>query len=273
MREYRENPSTKEAIKPIDLLKDPKRFNNAERKAFLSMKREEVTYLRDECFINKYVTHLRRGANGTSLGADFPVLVVKGTKLQLERFKMTFLLSLIDYKGIEILHPLDFALGKEAWERAQDFEGVVIIKIPYGSSTTENFDQFRSDLIANVLTVRREHFNPTLVLTEQSIAGMLNTSCELIRVVELDLKKLRGSYDGSVQKVDTSVASRANKPQQTTTFVRQENRTPHVPQQQSSYYNNNNSARTSWGKQKKKSAGLNVNELANQLEQYMDEER
>lgn len=265
MREYRVNPSTLEQISPRDALEDPERFTDAERKAFGTMTRKEVEYLRDECFIADYIEHLRKGAVGKALGTDFPVLVVKGTKLQLERFKMVFLLSFLDYKGIEVYHPIDFALGKETWERAQVFEGVAIIKIPYGSSTTENFDQFRSDLISNVLTVRRENFNPTLVLSEQSIAGALNTSHELIKVVELDPKRLRGSYNGKVEKVDTTVASRANK--QPTTFVQKEpiRQTPVV----SSY--NVNSERTSWGN-KKKPQGINVNDLAKNLRQHNEEE-
>lgn len=265
MREYRENPATKEQLSPMDLLRDPERFTNAERKAFLSMSGQEVIYLRDECFIEKYIEHLRKGASGKAIGTDFPILVVKGTKLQLERFKMVFLLSLIDYKGIKVYHPIDFALGNEALEEVQKFEGVAIIKIPFGSSTTENFDQFRSDLISNILTARRENFNPTLVLSEQSIAGSLNTTCGLIRVIELDSKKLRGSYTGLVEKVDTKIASRENKPVKTFTQPVQRTVTP--------VHTYNNEERTSWNSyNKKKSKGVNVNDLGNALEQYNEKE-
>lgn len=207
-REYRNNPSFEERRTPEELFNDPSIFTNSERKAVKSMTNDEIKYLRNECHICEYVAHLRKGDLGLANGSDFPILVAKGSKLQLERFKMIFLLSLIDFKGVRVFHPVDFQIGRDSYVEAQEYTGVAIIKIPYGSSTTENFDKFRSDLITDVLTVRRENFNPTIILTEQSIAGALNTSFDLIKVVELDPKKLRGSYDGSIVKVDTTIASR-----------------------------------------------------------------
>lgn len=205
MRENKINPSLLEQRKPGDLLDT---FSKSEKKAFSLMTNEELNYLKQDCLIDKYIAHLRNGALNKAVGSDFPILVVKGNHLQLERFKMTFLLSLMDYQGIQVYHPVDFQLGKHTYDEAQDFTGVVIIKIPYGSSTTDGFDRFRSDLITDVLSVRRERFNPTIVLTEESIAGKLNQSFGLIKVIELDPKKLSGSYDGTIVQVDTTVASR-----------------------------------------------------------------
>lgn len=255
---YRENASTNETRTAQDLLDDKELFSSAEKKAFYTLTKEEIKYLKEDCFINRYIDHLRKGNRGEANGVNFPILVVKGTKLQLERFKMVFLLSLVDFKGIKVFHPVDFQLGRDSYQEAQDFTGVAIIKIPFGSSTTENFDQFRSDLITDVLTVRRENFNPTLVLTEQAIAGALNESFDLIKVITLDVTKLRGSYKG-VSRVDTTVASRQREIRTCTPIVTNtavSNNTQNAGEQKiykSSYSNN---------KYKKKEKAKTVIELA-----------
>lgn len=211
-RQYVDNPSLKERRTPQDLLKT---FNKSEQIAVTSMSKEEIRYLRKECGINDYVSHLHAGFMNKAIGSDYPILVIKGSKLQLERYRLMFLLVLLDYQGVQVYHPADFQLGRVAYEEAQDFPGVVFIKIPYGSSTTEGFDQFRSDLITDVLTIRRENFNPTIVLMEETISGRLGTPSELIKYVRLNPDRLSTSYDGTVVQVSEESSSRKkeSKPQ------------------------------------------------------------
>ena len=193
-RQYVDNPSLKERRTPQDLLKT---FNKSEQIAVTSMSKEEIRYLRKECGINDYVAHLHAGFMNKAIGSDYPILVIKGSKLQLERYRLMFLLVLLDYQGVQVYHP------------------VVFIKIPYGSSTTEGFDQFRSDLITDVLTIRRENFNPTIVLMEETISGRLGTPSELIKYVRLNPDRLSTSYDGTVVQVSEESSSRKkeSKPQ------------------------------------------------------------
>lgn len=204
-RQYVDNPSLKEKRTAQDLFNT---FSKSEQIAVTSMTNEERHYLRYDCYIDDYIKHLRAGASNKAMGSDYPILVAKGNKLQLARFKLMFLICLLDYQGLQVYHPADFQLGRISYEEAQDFPGVVIINIPYGSSTTEGFDQFRSDLITDVLTIRRENFNPTIVLMEETISGRLGTPSELIKYVRLDPDKLSGSYDGTKVQISEVSSSR-----------------------------------------------------------------
>ena len=113
MTYYLENQACKDSLRtPADILQT---LTIAERKAFYLMSAEEVKYLKEECDIQNYVEHLRRGKLQKALGEEFPILVVKGTSLQLERFKIVFLLSLIDYQGVNYYYPSDFSLGDESF--------------------------------------------------------------------------------------------------------------------------------------------------------------
>ena len=92
-RQYVDNPSLKERRTPQDLLKT---FNKSEQIAVTSMSKEEIRYLRKECGINDYVAHLHAGFMNKAIGSDYPILVIKGSKLQLERYRLMFLLVLLD---------------------------------------------------------------------------------------------------------------------------------------------------------------------------------
>ena len=191
------------------------------------MTSEEVAYLVNECCIGEYVAHLRKGHENSAVGEDYPILVVKGTQLQLERFKMVFLLTLLDYQGFKYFYPSDFGLGEEALEEMRKYTGVAIVKIVKGASTTEGLDNFRTELISSVLAARRDYFNPTLILTEESISGKFNVTNELTKVVMLDATKLRTSYDGKVVQFNDAIASRAK-------FVNTKSNEFYVPKQETS---------------------------------------
>lgn len=208
-----DNPSLKEKRTPDDVFQT---FNEAEQKAYRSMHTSELLYLTKECLIQKYVTYLRRGRDNKAIGSDFPILVVQGTSLQLERYRLTFLLSLIDYQGTKDYYPNDFALGHEALEEIKNYTGVAFVRIRRGSATSEGLDIHRSELIKSALMNRRDYFNPTIVLAEEAIAGALNMGDgATVKVIELDTKKLRGSYDGkSVQEFKKTIASRKTTPKQ-----------------------------------------------------------
>ena len=240
-RRYIDNPSLHEQRGPLDVLRT---FSETERKVAKSITKEEISYLLKECGIEDYIQHLRLGVEHKCVGSDFPILVIKGNKIQLEKYRLLFLLKFIDYQGIQVYHPVDFQLGRESYEEAQDFPGVIFIKIPYGSSTTEGFDEFRSDLITDVLTVRRENFNPTLVLMEETISGRLNSPSELIRYVRLDEDKLKGSLDGTKVKVDDRIGSR--KKAENTGFTQRQ--TTYYSKAQSSDYDSKD--RNSFNKKK-----------------------
>ena len=221
---YKYNPACAEKRQPRDLLAT---FSTAEIKAFRTMTSEEVAYLVNECCISEYVAHLRKGHENSAVGEDYPILVVKGTQLQLERFKMAFLLTLLDYQGFKYFYPSDFGLGEEALEEMRKYTGVAIVKIVKGASTTEGLDNFRTELISSVLAARRDYFNPTLILTEESISGKFNVTNELTKVVMLDATKLRTSYDGKVVQFNDAIASRAK-------FVNTKSNEFYVPKQETS---------------------------------------
>jgi len=210
MRQYeRINPAIQEQRTAKDVIKS---LPTPEREAFFSMTEDELKYLKEECEIDNYIDYLRRGKQNQAVGSEFPVLVVKGTDLQLMRFKVVFLASLIDYQGVEQYYPSQFSLGEEVLEEMRNFTGVAIVKIVKGASTTEGLDNFRSELILSTVAARRDFFNPTLILTEETISGKLNTSNELTKVIYLDADRLSASYDGS--KVYSDVIVSRSKPVQ-----------------------------------------------------------
>ena len=219
---YKYNPACAEKRQPKDLLAT---FSTAEIKAFRTMTPDEVAYLVNECCIGDYVAHLRKGHENSAVGEDYPILVVKGTQLQLERFKMVFLLTLLDYQGYKYFYPSDFGLGEDALEEMRKYTGVAIVKVVKGASTTEGLDNFRTELISSVLAARRDYFNPTLILTEESISGKFNVTNELTKVVMLDATKLRTSYDGTVVQYNDTIASRAK-------FVNNKSNELYVPKQE-----------------------------------------
>lgn len=219
---YKYNPACAEKRQPKDLLAT---FSTAEIKAFRTMTPDEVAYLVNECCIGDYVAHLRKGHENSAVGEDYPILVVKGTQLQLERFKMVFLLTLLDYQGYKYFYPSDFGLGEDALEEMRKYTGVAIVKIVKGASTTEGLDNFRTELISSVLAARRDYFNPTIILTEESISGKFNVTNELTKVVMLDATKLRTSYDGKVIQFNDAIASRAK-------FVNTKSNELYVPKQE-----------------------------------------
>jgi len=219
---YKYNPACAEKRQPKDLLAT---FSTAEIKAFRTMTPDEVAYLVNECCIGDYVAHLRKGHENSAVGEDYPILVVKGTQLQLERFKMVFLLTLLDYQGYKYFYPSDFGLGEDALEEMRKYTGVAIVKIVKGASTTEGLDNFRTELISSVLAARRDYFNPTIILTEESISGKFNVTNELTKVVMLDATKLRTSYDGKVIQFNDAIASRAK-------FVNTKSNEYYVPKQE-----------------------------------------
>ena len=219
---YKYNPACAEKRQPKDLLAT---FSTAEIKAFRTMTPDEVAYLVNECCIGDYVAHLRKGHENSAVGEDYPILVVKGTQLQLERFKMVFLLTLLDYQGYKYFYPSDFGLGEDALEEMRKYTGVAIVKIVKGASTTEGLDNFRTELISSVLAARRDYFNPTIILTEESISGKFNVTNELTKVVMLDATKLRTSYDGKVIQFNDVIASRAK-------FVNTKSNEYYVPKQE-----------------------------------------
>lgn len=219
---YKYNPACAEKRQPKDLLAT---FSTAEIKAFRTMTPDEVAYLVNECCIGDYVAHLRKGHENSAVGEDYPILVVKGTQLQLERFKMVFLLTLLDYQGYKYFYPSDFGLGEDALEEMRKYTGVAIVKVVKGASTTEGLDNFRTELISSVLAARRDYFNPTLILTEESISGKFNVTNELTKVVMLDATKLRTSYDGKVIQFNDTIASRAK-------FVNTKSNEFYVPKQE-----------------------------------------
>ena len=219
---YKYNPACAEKRQPKDLLAT---FSTAEIKAFRTMTPDEVAYLVNECCIGDYVAHLRKGHENSAVGEDYPILVVKGTQLQLERFKMVFLLTLLDYQGYKYFYPSDFGLGEDALEEMRKYTGVAIVKIVKGASTTEGLDNFRTELISSVLAARRDYFNPTIILTEESISGKFNVTNELTKVVMLDATKLRTSYDGKVIQFNDAIASRAK-------FVNTRSNELYVPKQE-----------------------------------------
>ena len=231
---YKYNPACAEKRQPKDLLAT---FSTAEIKAFRTMTSEEVAYLVDECCIGEYVAHLRKGHENSAVGEDYPILVVKGTQLQLERFKMAFLLTLLDYQGYKYFYPSDFGLGEDALEEMRKYTGVAIVKIVKGASTTEGLDNFRTELISSVLAARRDYFNPTLILTEESISGKFNVTNELTKVVMLDATKLRTSYDGKVIQFNDTIASR-------TKFVNDKSNDYHAPKQETSAEDTKSTAST-----------------------------
>lgn len=219
---YKYNPACAEKRQPKDLLAT---FSTAEIKAFRTMTPDEVAYLVNECCIGDYVAHLRKGHENSAVGEDYPILVVKGTQLQLERFKMVFLLTLLDYQGYKYFYPSDFGLGEDALEEMRKYTGVAIVKVVKGASTTEGLDNFRTELISSVLAARRDYFNPTIILTEESISGKFNVTNELTKVVMLDATKLRTSYDGKVIQFNDTIASRAK-------FVNTKSNEFYVPKQE-----------------------------------------
>ena len=219
---YKYNPACAEKRQPKDLLAT---FSTAEIKAFRTMTPDEVAYLVNECCIGDYVAHLRKGHENSAVGEDYPILVVKGTQLQLERFKMVFLLTLLDYQGYKYFYPSDFGLGEDALEEMRKYTGVAIVKIVKGASTTEGLDNFRTELISSVLAARRDYFNPTIILTEESISGKFNVTNELTKVVMLDATKLRTSYDGTLIQFNDAIASRAK-------FVNTKSNEYYVPKQE-----------------------------------------
>ena len=219
---YKYNPACAEKRQPKDLLAT---FSTAEIKAFRTMTPDEVAYLVNECCIGDYVAHLRKGHENSAVGEDYPILVVKGTQLQLERFKMVFLLTLLDYQGYKYFYPSDFGLGEDALEEMRKYTGVAIVKVVKGASTTEGLDNFRTELISSVLAARRDYFNPTIILTEESISGKFNVTNELTKVVMLDATKLRTSYDGKVIQFNDAIASRAK-------FVNTKSNEYYVPKQE-----------------------------------------
>jgi len=219
---YKYNPACAEKRQPKDLLAT---FSTAEIKAFRTMTPDEVAYLVNECCIGDYVAHLRKGHENSAVGEDYPILVVKGTQLQLERFKMVFLLTLLDYQGYKYFYPSDFGLGEDALEEMRKYTGVAIVKIVKGASTTEGLDNFRTELISSVLAARRDYFNPTIILTEESISGKFNVTNELTKVVMLDATKLRTSYDGTLIQFNDAIASRAK-------FVNTKSNELYVPKQE-----------------------------------------
>lgn len=219
---YKYNPACAEKRQPKDLLAT---FSTAEIKAFRTMTPDEVAYLVNECCIGDYVAHLRKGHENSAVGEDYPILVVKGTQLQLERFKMVFLLTLLDYQGYKYFYPSDFGLGEDALEEMRKYTGVAIVKVVKGASTTEGLDNFRTELISSVLAARRDYFNPTIILTEESISGKFNVTNELTKVVMLDATKLRTSYDGTVVQYNDAIASRAK-------FVNTKSSELYIPKQE-----------------------------------------
>lgn len=203
MTYYNDNPAIAERRSLEDILT---MFTSSEIRALKTMTPEEIEYLRTECDIDDYVNYLRRGKDNKALGSDFTIPIVKGTPLQLERFKMVFLLTLADFQGWKYYYPSQFSLGEEVLEEIRTYTGVAVIKIVKGASTTEGLDIFRTELILSSVAARRDYFNPTIILTEESIAGKLNVSNELTKVIVLDPKKLRGSYDGKAVYSDVQVS-------------------------------------------------------------------
>lgn len=202
--QYRFNPSCAEQRTPRDVLRT---LPKADRKAFKTMTYSEVAYLTIECGINDYIKYLRKGKEGLVASEEFPVLIIKGTPLQLDRFRVTFLISLIDYQGTRVFYPAQFSLGEEVLEDFRTFAGVAIVKIPKNASTSEGLDEHRTELIASLLPTRRDLFNPTIILAEESIAGKLNISNNLTKVIILDKNKLRGDYeDNTTEYVDTTAS-------------------------------------------------------------------
>lgn len=214
--EYRQNPAINEQRPITDIFNT---FTSSDRKAVKTMTPDEVEYLIKECYIEKYIEYLRNGKEGKANGGDFPVLIIKGTPLQLVRYKAIFLLTLRDYQGVKEYYPSQFELGAEVLEDMRKFTGVALIKVVEGASTTEGLDNFRTELIVSVIAARRDYFNPTIILTEENIGGKFNASNELTKVVVLDSHKLTASYDGekiyndvlvSRQKTPVQPVQRAN---------------------------------------------------------------
>lgn len=266
MKHYVEfNPALKEQRSPKDVLET---LTFSEKKAFHTMTDDEISYVRDECEIYNYIRYLRRGANKKAMGSDFPILVIQGTPLQLERYKVVFLISMIDYQGIKDYYPNDFALGLEALEEIKNFTGLALIRVRRGSATSEGLDTHRSELIASALMNRRDYFNPTLVLAEEVIAGKLNISDGVnIKVIKLDPTRLRGSYEGEDVQVFSSVnVSRQTAPAKPvqTTYVQ--------PAQQKPSYNDNNYGRTFTNRGSNSKGRLTVTDLRRMKEMEEQED-
>ena len=209
----RDNPALKEKVSLKRVLQS---LNESEKKAFRSMSEQEIEYLSTECYIQEYVDYLRNGQENKAVGSDFPILVIQGTQLQLERYKVVFLLTLTNYQGVQEYYPDDFSLEYSTVNDIKEYTGVALVRVKRGSATSYGLDIHRSELILGSLLKRRDLFNPTLILAEEVIEGKLNISDGItVRVVELDPNKLGTCYEGE-PKVVFSKATKSRKKEPST---------------------------------------------------------
>jgi len=246
--QYRFNPACAEQRTPKDVLKE---LPFADRKAFSLMTEDEINYLVKDCYIDKYVKYLRAGRKGLATGEDFPILVVKGTPLQLDRFRIVLLLKLIDFQGVAKYYPADFTLGDEKIEELRKFPGVAIIKIPKGASTSEGLDAHRTELITSVLATRRDLFNPSIVLAEENISGKFSVSNSLLQIIKLDTNRLTGDYEDNTTEYNDMIVSRVKKESSNTFYNTSSNNT----------FTTNNYSKS------KNNKKMNVNALAEMYEE------
>lgn len=216
-----------------------KEFSASEKKAFLTMSPDEIDYVMNDCYIKEYVEHINRCVKGESIGMDKPVPAVFGTPLQLERYKICLQLTLIDYMGIKYCYPQDFALdNREVLDELRYFSGILVIRVPKGSSSTDKNDKFKSELISGLVAIRRNSAFPTVILMEEKIAGKLCSVNEPNPVTKYiyfsDATKFSTSYDKAMPVVKDETASRQTV-QQVQTHQYQERVVESAPVQTTNY--------------------------------------
>ena len=211
--ENRRNPSIEENYTNIERKsRIVGMFSSAQLRLLKEMSKEEIHYMLESCRINDYIGHLK----SRELSSAFPVLLVKGDAVQLEKYKLLLLLKNMDLsRTVKCYYPSDFDIksplitGEGGAEKIVDNPNIVFVCVKKGSSTTDGMDGWRAKLISTVIAQRRDTKLFTVVLFEEPVVyEAFNNG--IYETVELDRTKCTPQEHSSVNTSNKSNKSSSN---------------------------------------------------------------